>query len=234
MSSAKINISALPTADEVKSGDFFVIDDSVVTKKIDFQNIIFGLDNVTFASTISAHSTNIATLSSDLTSLSSQEASDVLYLTGLINTNIQSATASFVNLMFPVNSIKHTIDNVNPGFYLVGTSWTQVAQGLFMAGVGAGVDKNGAGFTVPVEATDSTGEYKHTLITSEVPAHTHNVTQNGGPGGTGTNNSYQNGPQAVGWRLELTQTLTSTSYGGGQSHNNIPPLYGMYVWKRTA
>ena len=42
MSSAKINISALPTADEVKSGDFFIIDDSVVTKKINFQNIIFG------------------------------------------------------------------------------------------------------------------------------------------------------------------------------------------------
>ena len=234
MSSAKINISALPTADEVKSGDFFVIDDSVVTKKIDFQNIIFGLDNVTFASTISAHSTEISTLSSDLATLSAQEISDVNYLTSLISTTVQTATAAFINLLYPVNSIKLTTENVNPSVYIAGTTWTQVSQGLFLAGVGTGSDKNSVGFTVPVEATSTAGEYVHTLLQSELPVHTHNITQNGGSGGTGTNNSYQNGPQAVGWRLELTQTVTSTSYGGGQSHNNIPPLYGVYTWKRTA
>ena len=52
MSSAKINISQLPTADEVTSSDYFIVDDTVTTKKVEFNNIIFGLDNVTFASTI--------------------------------------------------------------------------------------------------------------------------------------------------------------------------------------
>ena len=59
MSTAKVSFEQLPVAGEVKSGDFFVIENLLTAKKINFDNIIFGLENVTFAATISAQTTYI-------------------------------------------------------------------------------------------------------------------------------------------------------------------------------
>lgn len=240
MSTSKVSFAELPQAGEVKSGDFFVIEDVTQTKKIDFKNIIFGLDNVTFASTISSQSTDIASLSSDLTSLSGQLYSEADTLTNLITTSVQSATASFVNLLYPVGSILYTTTNTNPTTLISNTNWLQVSQGLFLAGVGAGVDKNGNGFTVgPENAAGNydAGEYKHRLITSELPPHTHNfsIRLNQSTNPDPKVNSYQNGPQAVpGMRLDTTTQYTTDTAGDNNSHNNIPPFYGIYVWKRIS
>lgn len=235
MSTKKINIEQLPEADEVKNGDFFIIDDTVVTKRIDFKNIIFGLDNVTFASTISSQSTDIATLSSNLNSLSGEVYQEVDMLTALINSTVQASTGSFVNLLYPVGSIKYTTANINPATTLPSTSWIQISQGRFVAGVGADTDGNGTTFEVREGDTLNTaGEYSHELTVAEVPAHTHDTVVNVKNAGSGANNSYQNGPQAVGWRLDLPNTYTSTSVGGDAKHNNVPPLYGLYVWQRTS
>jgi len=237
--SSLINISQLPTADEVISGDYFIIDNTVVTKKINFSNIIFGLDNVTFASTISAHSTEINTLSSNLTTLSAQEATDVNNLYSAITTAVQSATASLTNLLYPVNSIKITFDSTNPGTTLVGTSWQQIAQGCFLAGVGtlAGGDKNGNFITVSDESVGggrsanlALGEYLHVLQPAEIAPHTHPFVGyvNGG-------SAYLNtGPGGI--LSDHNPAVTSANNGGSPAtgHNNVPPLFGVYVWQRIA
>lgn len=57
------------------------------------------------------------------------------------------------------------------------------------------------------------GEKTHTLITSEIPAHTHDVT--GYSGGAGANLSANANTGTV--------TSTSTSVGGGGAHNNLQP-----------
>ena len=44
MSSDKVTFNELPEAGEVKPGDFFIIEDLQQTKKINFSNLIFGLD----------------------------------------------------------------------------------------------------------------------------------------------------------------------------------------------
>ena len=259
MSSAKINISQLPAADEVKSGDFFIIDDVTVTKKIDFNNIIFGLNNVTFASTISSHSTEIQTISADVIALSAQESTDYTYLVGLISTSVQSATAAFINILYPIDSIKYTATNVNPSTTIIGTTWTSIAEGLFVGGVGAvaGGDKNNDYLTIYSEWTSNkpNTEYNHSLTLTELPAHNHQppdstVLQGSEYGFLPKSNSNSSQNQTAG-SLDKNQqgsepnifnppvpplTVGSGSLAAplGIKHNNTPPVYGMYVWKRTA
>jgi len=237
MSTATLSFNQLPVAGEVQNGDFFVIENTTGAKKLDYQNLIFGLNNVTFASTISSQSTDIVSLSTNLNALSSQLYQEVNTLENLLNTTIQSTTATFLNNLYPVNCIIFTLMAANPGTYIYGTSWDQVAQGLFVAGVGNGVDKNGVGLTIAPENAASNfnvGEYNHTLLSSEIPAHTHDFQIHLQT--TNSTTSYQNGPQAApAYRLDtLTTYSTFTNANGDQPHNNIPPFYGMYVWKRVS
>jgi len=237
MSTATLSFNQLPVAGEVANGDYFVIENIAGAKKLDYQNLIFGLENVTFASTISGQSTDIASLSANLDSLSAQESNDVMRLQSLINTTVQTTTANFLNILYPIGCIILTLSSVNPGSYIYGTGWDQVSQGLFLAGVGNGVDKNGVGLTVGEENAASNfnvGEYVHTLQVNELPPHTHDFQirlQN-----TGSTSSYQNGPQAApAMRLDtLTTYTTLANANGGNFHNNVPPFYGVYVWKRIS
>jgi len=68
------------------------------------------------------------------------------------------------------------------------------------------------------------GEKTHTLITAEMPAHTHD-TAAGGPNGSGGTVSYSGANQGA-------LAVTSTSTGGGGSHNNLQPYVTMnYIIK---
>lgn len=237
MSTATLSFTQLPAAGEVQNGDFFVIENITGARKLDYQNLIFGLNNVTFAATISSQSTDIVTLSSNINSLSAQLYSEVNTLESLLTTTIQTTTANFLNILYPVNCIMYTTTPTNPGLYIYGTAWDQVAQGLFVAGVGNGVDKNGAGLTVAPENAASNfnvGEYNHTLVVNEIPPHTHDFQIHLQT--TNSQTSYQNGPQAApAYRLDtLTTYKTIANANGGGSHNNVPPFYGMYVWKRVS
>ena len=72
---------------------------------------------------------------------------------------------ALVNKMFPVGAIYITAGNTNPGTFLGGT-WTQIAQGRTLIGVGTlGSDTYAAG--------DTGGSSRVTLSISEMPAHNH-------------------------------------------------------------
>ena len=148
MSSDKVTFNELPEAGEVKPGDFFIIEDLQQTKKINFSNLIFGLDNVKFADTITGQTTDILALSANVASLSAQLDLNNLDLNSLLTTTVQTTTAAYLNQIYPIGSILYTITNVNPQVSLVNTAWEQISQGLFVAGVGSAVDKNNIGFTV--------------------------------------------------------------------------------------
>ena len=94
-------------------------------------------------------------------------------------------------------------------------------------------------------ATGVAGEDQHTLTTAESPAHTHKCVDSE----TITNTELE--PDAViayrrdeegqrtNYWLKGDDTLTpntgvTTSSGGGDPHNNLPPMYGIYLIKRTA
>ena len=115
---------------------------------------------------------------------------------------------------------------------MTGTSWIQVAEGQFVAGVGTGTDKNGSTHTVTVGDTDTVGEYDQTLTISEIPAHTHPI-KNSSKLGTNDNINYY-GDHSADRGYPQSTDLQPDNAGGGQPHNNLPPAFGMYVWERTA
>jgi hypothetical protein len=82
MSTTNIGINQLPVVNEIINGDYLILDNGIETRRLDFKDFIVGLDNVTFASTISSNS-------SDILSLSSTVATNTL--------NISSLSSTFYN-----------------------------------------------------------------------------------------------------------------------------------------
>lgn len=73
-----------------------------------------------------------------------------------------------INLFFPVNSLKFSIDNVNPGTYLPGTTWIAWGAGRAVVGVG---DNGTNSYTS--EQTFGADSITLTAAQSGVNTHTH-------------------------------------------------------------
>ena len=122
---------------------------------------------------------------------------------------------------WPVGSVFTSVVTTNPATLLGFGTWSQIAQGKMLVGQNA----SDADFDTIAETG---GEKTHALITAELAAHTH--TNYGAliPRGTGAN------------FRELTDAATgdnnvaSGSAGSGTAHQNMPPYYVVYFWKRTA
>lgn len=150
--------------------------------------------------------------------------------------------ANFIDYIYPVGSITFSIDNVNPSTRFVGTTWIAEAQGRFIASVGTGTDKNLTPQTLTAGADNLVGEYTHTLSIGEMPSHDHPLTHpdtneqfylfNDGNTTTSASNTFRSdGPDQD---RDGRYWANIGSKGGGDSHNNIPPYFGLYIWKRTA
>jgi hypothetical protein len=152
---------------------------------------------------------------------------------------IETVFTEIVNHIYPVGSIHTSFSNINPATRFIGTLWEQVSQGRFLVGIGSGSD----GVTTKTAiAGNNSGEYNHTLTEAEMPSHTHSLINpdndeqfylfndgnfSGGPTGTNRGDGPEDGKDG-----RYMNYLPST--GGGGSHNNTPPGYGIYVWRRTA
>ena len=71
------NVKELPETFSVSSGDLFLIETDEGTNIMDYDNLIIGLNNTTFGTTIITHSTDINALSAEVTSLKSLSAAVV-------------------------------------------------------------------------------------------------------------------------------------------------------------
>lgn len=117
---------------------------------------------------------------------------------------------------FPIGSIKLSNNNVNPGTYLLGSTWTLVGQGLTLVGVGTGKDKNNVSKTFNAGA--NTGEYQHMLKENE--NNFYNSSNEASNQGTTANGSFSG-------RIAVTAPSQS-------AFNVTQPTYGVYIWLRTA
>jgi len=76
---------------------------------------------------------------------------------------------------------------------------------------------------------DTGGEERNTLSVNELPAHSHSFTLNGYNSSQDSNSGNE-----YGFDGKSPQSLKTDDVGGGESHNNMPPYYGIYFIKRTA
>lgn len=175
-----------------------------------------------------------------------------------VNSNVLGVSLSALfNLVYPIGSVYYSATSNDPSLVFVGTTWTQIAQGRFIVGVGTGTDDNLNTKTFTESANG--GLY----IDKNVPNHTHYIANSGtGPAGsppTITNSnvlSYQSkGAFNEAYKLDgsagdatvgVTSGVLSTLYNPSLSANiantvtslssitNCPPSYGLYVWQRIA
>jgi len=133
---SSLGILTLPETNTVLGNDLFIVQQNNITDQVSFNNLIFGLNNATFAPTVSAHTTEIAFLSTTLYSLSSQTNSEYDYLNNLITTQVNNAFTNLSLTLYPISSVKCTSENVNPGTLIPNTVWKLISQGQFLAGAG--------------------------------------------------------------------------------------------------
>lgn len=166
----------------------------------------------------------------------------------------EAYTNTALEALWPVGSIMHTTVNTNPATLLGFGTWSQIAQGRVVIGVGTGTDINSNTLTVTEGAGgDTVGEYSHKLLAGESGQpgftatsggesnqHTHTQFGAGSPGvsvntnsPSATASSFANnttGSDSTGH----THSVTVSGAAAGSGHNNIQPFFGVYIWQRTA
>lgn len=106
-------------------------------------------------------------------------------------------------------------------------------QARFPVGAGTFAASGVVSVNGTTTSTAVAGEDKHTLVTAEMPSHTHqildqyiNLTQRG----SADTSVFSATNRSEG----VANLLPTTSSGGDAAHNNLPPFYGVYFIKRTA
>ena len=151
--------------------------------------------------------------------------------------DLTSLKAALVDIFHPVGEYYSSSNPTNPA-ELFGGTWEEV-RGRFLF---AEDDAHPAGATG--------GEEKHTLTTSEIPYHNHNIGQEGNtskilPTQIAVNDSSQSEyvttlqggasgwyKSSVAWDGRISTRNQTSPYG--QAHNNMPPYLSVYIWHRIA
>lgn len=133
--------------------------------------------------------------------------------------------ANFVNLMdviYPVGSIYITTNAISPADSIGGT-WERIEDKFLIAA------------SANYAATSSGGEATHKLTVDEMPRHNHDYRYgyyNSGAGSAGNFGAYPiwlAADKAANWPV----AIAITESGSNQPHNNIPPYYAVYMWRRV-
>ena len=149
-----------------------------------------------------------------------------------INGTLKINNVNIFDMIYPVDSIYISINNVNPST-LFGGTWERIKDTFLLA----------AGDTYAGGSTG--GEATHALTWNEMPGHYHEglyysyqdtknlVTLNGGTASYHIPWGSSDHPGDYGAGSGATELITGSA-GGGAAHNNMPPYLAVYIWKRTA
>lgn len=149
--------------------------------------------------------------------------------------------AEIMLTLYPVGAVYISVNSTSPAS-LFGGTWEQLQDRFLLA----------AGSTYSAGSTG--GEAAHTLKESELPNITGSVTSGSGAAGGSTSTGYGNFRSATGvFTTSLSCMYTtdaadnnrwpsgassyqkiSMSFGGGASHNNMPPYLAVYMWERVS
>lgn len=122
--------------------------------------------------------------------------------------------------VYPIGSVYISVVNTNPSS-LFGGTWEAFASGRTLVGV----DLEDMDFN---ESNKVGGEKAHILTIAEMPSHNHTQQYNG----FNSSKVWGVAPQQGDGTQMSGQTTLST--GGNLAHNNMPPYFTVYMWKRIA
>lgn len=135
-----------------------------------------------------------------------------------VDSALQSTLSEIMLAIYPVGAIYLSTSSANPSI-LFGGTWEAWGGGR----VPVGVDTSNLKYLL---SNMQGGEETHTLTVDEMPAHTHWIAQHDNSGST------------MAWTPEVQSSFyaygsETTSRGGSQAHNNMPPYITCYMWRRT-
>jgi len=147
--------------------------------------------------------------------------------TDITSEMIELGQSAVVNMIYPIGSVYMSVNSTNPT-YLFGGTWVQIKDTFLLS----------AGDTYT--AGNTGGEATHTLTEQEIPAHRHKVGGTGGGDGTSESGYLARYSTSSDYPYSLRSNNADPTYwstssvGGGQAHNNMPPYLVVYMWQRTA
>jgi hypothetical protein len=182
-------------------------------------------------SNISGNATVAGTLTAANTRLTNRLDAKTVRADTYENLPIGLTVETSAKQLFPVGSVYLTFANINPGSIpaFAGTTWVATAQGSFVLGVGGRTDNNGE--TRNFNSSGAIGgSFQHKLTIDEMPRHSHGgVMRWPYVGGRRTEQNQEGRPED-----NCSVEALTLPQGGDAFHNNTPPGFALYIWRRTA
>lgn len=132
------------------------------------------------------------------------------------------AWVNILEAVYPIGSIYVSTIEISPASFIGGT-WEKI-EDKFLVGAGAYFN-----------AMDTGGEIEHTLTIDEMPRHNHTYNSRftvQSTVGTGTSGIPMNVPAWGSYKTGDWFVIGHT--GNSKPHNNLPPYYAVYIYRRTA
>lgn len=145
---------------------------------------------------------------------------------------------NILGAVYPVGSIHLSINAANPSTYGFPGTWTAISQGRALFGVNIGDSDFNTARRIGGSKSHAHGGYtgSTTLTVDQIPPHTHTITDLGGNG-----EDEKRAVPSASDNTETTFDYTTTSTGGGLSHNHtissdrhLNPYYCVYMWERVS
>ena len=105
MSSTEISLKQLPQVTEINDNDLLLVQTTNATNTLKFENFVVGLENTTFAPTISTNSTNIDSISTVIRDTFFQPSSRPDGPNLLTNVTESETLSSFNTFLLPIDII---------------------------------------------------------------------------------------------------------------------------------
>jgi hypothetical protein len=176
---------------------------------------------------------------------------DSLITPSLSCTSIQIVDKlSIINIIYPVGSVYFSVNSINPSTIFTGTTWMQISQGRYIAGVGTTTGEV-SNSTTTFNLSTNSGTFVHAISTA---SHTHGIgrfSESGDDKGffiyedwaAGDGSTYSmrriDGSNNASWLSNQTGApfgmKTSTPVANSNISYNIntrSPSFGLYVWQR--
>jgi hypothetical protein len=187
-------------------------------------------------SNISGNATINGSLLSNSATITTKLNASTIYATEYQNLPTGLSVETSAKQLFPVGSVYITFTANPPNAYpaFAGTTWEATAQGSFVLGVGSRTDNNPDPTKTKTRSFPSAGavagEWEHQLTIDEMPRHSHGgVMRWPYAGGRRTEQNQEGRPED-----NCSVEALTLPQGGDAFHNNTPPGFALYIWRRTA